>query len=751
MNSTAPGRTDRSCGSVLLGGVIMLAIAGFVLGSMMTAQIVYTRNSERTFSVDAAAWRPPPGLRAAIIKLNAEFDGTISYAASQAYFTRTNIFKAADWGFTTTLSVTNGRYYVASTGRYDAKTVQVTGEVSLGAGNRSLHALYAHAVFAGNSSGDTGYSLDIGGTTTNADYVNGDVYSGGKITLTGTAKLRLPEQFTDLNTNAFCDIGEPWKDAYATNKFTNALSASAFAAYTNSMKTALTNTYRNGKYDYGEAYVDTIGNGKYDLGEPFVDANSNGVWDKGDSYIDRNSNGVYDVGTDTVVDSGNGKWDAGEQWVEDSTHTISGVKVRVNGKYDGFGGYWKLVGSTWTWTSNTTTKAWAAESFEDLGDGVYQKAETYTDQNGTYDVGEAYLDDRNGIYDYGTQAKGQITGMPSPGVGQRAATGYDPAIDPPDLSHMYYSVNHSDTPPSDALTRWGNDVAVTASDYGTAKAINDLSRPEHIFVRNPPTSGSVSSAGKTIYGRTYTYLYTTNGVRVDDYFLEDPADSTYNTSVAADEIDGTTYTAPMYLNVQAADNSKLYYVDGNLYIHHPQVYSLRFRTPGTRITIVANGNITISDEFYYNAAYRSGLTRADVNSTIVNNPSDALCLIALKNPACTNSGNIYIGDAQFGTGGSIHAMLYAENDFVDNNINTVDQSFISIFGNMTAGNKVRINRDVSTGHYRTRLDVTLDDRIRNGTVIVPGLPHPVGQQRSIQLTTAWQLVAGSWNCWSPIR
>ena len=43
-------------------------------------------------------------------------------------------------------------------------------------------------------------------------------------------------------------------------------------------------------------------------------------------------------------------------------------------------------------------------------------------------------------------------------------------------------------------------------------------------------------------------------------------------------------------------------------------------------------------------------------------------------------------------------MLYAENDFVDKNINTVDQQYISIFGNMTAGNQVRLNREVG-GSY----------------------------------------------------
>jgi hypothetical protein len=88
---------------------------------------------------------------------------------------------------------------------------------------------------------------------------------------------------------------------------------------------------------------------------------------------------------------------------------------------------------------------------------------------------------------------------------------------------------------------------------------------------------------------------------------------------------------------------------------------------------------------------------------------------------------------------------------VDNNLNTADQQFISVFGNMTAGNQVALNRQVGGGRYRTRLDVTLDERVRDGEIIVPGLPHPVGSQRSIQLDTAWRMVPGTWSSWSMLQ
>lgn len=756
MNTAIPQNRKRSDGSVLLIAVVLLGIASFIVGSILTATMTYASNSERVYAHDKAAFLADAGLRAAIVKLNTESDGAISYVASRGYFSQTQTFTQTNWGFQTQLTSSNGENRLVSLGRYGDNLVEVRSGITLGYGpSAPIHALYAHAVFAGNSGGLSTYTLKIGGTGTGSDFVKGDTYSGAKIELTGSAVLRYPEILVDTNSNGICELGETWTNAYAVQTYTNPLSLANFNAYKTSMATNMGKVYNNGVYDYGEAFVDTIGNGVYDEGEPYVDANGNNQRDGADAYVDKNSNGVYNAGVDTVVDNGNGKYDAGEEWTEDSARA-----QRVNGKYDPAGGYYLYSSGAWTWkttyksgSKNISCASWPAETFEDVGDGVYSAGEAYTDQNGIYDVGEQFVDDRNSMYDYGTQATGSITGMPSPGPGQRRATGGDGAIRPPDLTNMSYNLDRNGTEPSGALSRWGNDVIVTSNDYGTAKAIVDVTKPEHIFIRNPPTSGSVIVGGKTIQARSYSYVTNSSGRRLDDYFLEDPTDSTYNSYDTSKEIDGTVNTAPMYLNVTADGNNKLYYVDGNVYLHSPSAYSMRFRQPGTRITIVASGNITLSDEFYYNAAYASGLVRTNMNSTIVNNPSDILCLIALKNPSFpTNTGNIYIGDAQYGTGGSIHALLYAENDFVDNNLNTVDQSFISIFGNMTAGNQIRLNRTVATGQYRTRLDVTLDERVRNGTVIVPGLPHPVGSDRPLPpRETAWQRIPGTWSSFSYLK
>ena len=738
----ATGRS-RKRGSALVCTEVLLGNASLGLGSVMFVTLSYLNVARKAYHRDRSFYLAEAGLSAAMVKMNAYQDANISWNESRSYFGDTSRFDSPDWGFKTQLTVdTNGQSRVVSTGRFRGESSEVAATVSLVGGERSIHALFAHALYAGNSSGNTNYLLRIGGSGNGADFVAGDTYSGNDIELTGSAKLRHPELLDDLDNNGVCSEGEEWEEALVLQTFAEPLSQSEFDDYVNSMSAYMDEVYNNGIYDYGEAYVDTIGNGIYEEGEPFTDENDNGVRDPGDEFTDENGNGYWDPG-EPFVDQGNGVWDSGEEWIEDEEHTNRrGKKLRVNGRYDQAGGYWKKKRGTWRFYRRSWTADWPAESFEDEPDGVYEGGEPFVDGNGVYDEGEEYLDDRNALYDYGTQATGDIDGMPAPGNGQQVADGGDAAIEPPDLQHMYYHMDKDGNVPFDALARWGHDISVTANDYGGEECITDTSRGEHIFVRNPPTSGSTYSRGKRIRGRTYSQIYDDYGQRVDDYFFEDPTDPTYDSYVMDESIDGTRYTAPMFVDVRPEHNVQLYYVEGNVYLHNVRVYCMRFRRPGTRITIVAKGNITISDEFYYNADYDPNLDREDVNSTIVNNPSDALCLIALKNPDCADSGNIRIGDAQFGTGGAIHAMLYAENTFVDNNLNTANQPFISVFGNMTAGDHVSIMR---SGSNRTRLDITLDERIRNGEVIVPGLPHPVGQQRRIILDTEWAAVAGTWS------
>jgi hypothetical protein len=68
--------------------------------------------------------------------------------------------------------------------------------------------------------------------------------------------------------------------------------------------------------------------------------------------------------------------------------------------------------------------------------------------------------------------------------------------------------------------------------------------------------------------------------------------------------------------------------------------------------------------------------------------------------------------------------MYAENDFIDNNLSATGSARVTVNGNMTAGNQVRINRDWGTQH--SKLTVNFDDRIWTGALDLPGLPTQSG-------------------------
>jgi len=592
-----------------MGAVVMLAIAALAVVSIFVATNTYTRVNHGMYVHERAFQMAVSGLLASILEMNAARSGDVQQGESRAFFSATNGFKGSTWGFSTVVSnVSPTLRRIVSTGTYGDSSVRVEANVEAEADAQNIHALYALALYAGNSSGDTNYVLDIGGTGSGADYVNGDVYSGNDIAVTGDAELRHPEDYTDSSSNALYDTGEDYVHSGTTQVFSNSVTQAQLDSYSNSVASG--QMYPNGSYNYGEAFVDTIGNGVYDSGETYTDLNS---------------------------------------------------------------------------------------------DDAYQLGEPFEDRNSTYDAGEAYFDDRNKRYDYGTAAVGSISGMPAPGPGQAAADGNDDVIDPPDLDKMYYELQHGVVPPADANTGWGHDVSVADSAFDSNGEILDANDPAHIFVKNPTDRSYSKIDGK------------------DDYFFEDPTDATYGDD-------------SQFITLSPDGNEKVYYVDGNVYLHNVESYDFMFRNPGGRITIVANGNITISDEFWYNGGTA--------------NPIDSLALIAKKDAIEPNSGNIYLGDAQFGTGGDIHAMLYAENNFVDNNLDTSGQPYLSVYGSMSAGNQVALNRG---GDERTRLDVTLDERIVNSINLPPGLPQAQTGQRSINIEGSWSVIRGSWSTASALR
>jgi hypothetical protein len=219
------------------------------------------------------------------------------------------------------------------------------------------------------------------------------------------------------------------------------------------------------------------------------------------------------------------------------------------------------------------------------------------------------------------------------------------------------------------------------------------SNPAHIFRKNP--TDRASDTAKTAK---------------DDYFLEDPYEAVH-TDAASTGADACPITLSGTPGEPGADaNQKIFYVDGNLWVHNRYTMSFKLLgdpSTGAQVTFVVKGNVYFSDNLFYRDTSK-----------------DAVLFVALKDSSVADSGNIYFGDPSFGTLEEMHSFMYAENDFIDYNLNASGSAKVRVYGNMSAGNQVRITRDYKSGGtiQHSRLTVDLDTRILDGSLDLPGLP-----------------------------
>ncbi len=273
----------------------------------------------------------------------------------------------------------------------------------------------------------------------------------------------------------------------------------------------------------------------------------------------------------------------------------------------------------------------------------------------------------------------------------------------PDLAGMDYTNVHDVNVAAEfsANETWG-----PSSLGGSAFEVPEASYA-HIFRRNPSDrSADIAATAK------------------DDYFLEDPyepqrIDPNQNGSDASHiSLTGGPNPGP-------DGNNLLYYIDGNLWLHNKDVYSFKFMQPGSstgvRATFVVRGNIYYSDNLF-----------------LQNKNKDAFAFIAIKDPGEPDSGNIYFGDPTYGTLKEMNAYMYAENNFYDYNLDASGSAQVKVFGIMSAGNQVQIQRDFQGQH--SKLNVEFDDRVWTGKVDLPGLPGSSGAGGGVEVLS-WRRVA----------
>ncbi len=253
-----------------------------------------------------------------------------------------------------------------------------------------------------------------------------------------------------------------------------------------------------------------------------------------------------------------------------------------------------------------------------------------------------------------------------------------------------------------------SDAFYARDDAGGSAYQVEESNPAHIFRKNPSDRSS-----------------DTSSTQKDDYFLEDPYEDLTRDSGSTGE-DAYAISLSGVSGAPGVDgNNKVYFIDGNLWLHNIKVFSMKIKhaeANGVKVTFVVKGNIYFSDNLFYQ-----------------DTDTDGVAFIAMKDDTVEDSGNIYFGDPVFGTLEQMHAFMYAENNFHDNNLDANGSAQVHLYGNMTAGNQVLIQRDYGDQH--SRLTVDFDDRIATGSLEMPRLPLAVSTTSENYQVLSWRRIA----------
>jgi hypothetical protein len=303
-----------------------------------------------------------------------------------------------------------------------------------------------------------------------------------------------------------------------------------------------------------------------------------------------------------------------------------------------------------------------------------------------YSGGSVEIDDQADLAGE-VRAQGTITG----GTGDTGITqtGFD-----------FAGVDFTSKGVVDVASDFAQNAVVQSSVAGGNAGQVAQSDPAHIFRLNPSDRTDVTGL-----------------TAKDDYFLEDPYEPMGGTSSKDDGSDN------YMLNIDDGSGvtRRTYYIDGNLWVHNLKSFAFMLGTSGSdgvQVTFIVRGNITFSDSFRIQ----------DLNK-------DAVGFVALKDPNVADSGNIYLGDPTYGTLKELDAYLYAENDFLDVNLDAKGSKDVRILGAMTAGNQVAIDR--GDGGQHSKLTVDWDKRLQNGQASLPFLSTDMPQTSGQVVLEAW--------------
>jgi hypothetical protein len=232
------------------------------------------------------------------------------------------------------------------------------------------------------------------------------------------------------------------------------------------------------------------------------------------------------------------------------------------------------------------------------------------------------------------------------------------------------------------------------------------------------------------------------GNALRDVFVKNPAD---RNAECASTAGNDYFLEPASGFIEGTANmgsDRVYYVDGDIWVHSSQTFG--FLVDG-KVTIVATGNIHISDNIQYK----------DTQSM--------LGLVALgkydSSGNLVSGGSIYFGDPRYGTMYQVSGMMFAADDFLFNTDAVTHNSAeptsgFTVNGSFAAMGQVKVERDWYTNgmtakptHYNAatgqwvdsisgtvltstqvssirhyQMIINYDDRVRSQETRPPGLP-----------------------------
>jgi hypothetical protein len=169
-------RDDRERGMVMVVAIIAVISLVSLSIAMMTSSLATTKEYAASFQRIRLRFLAEAGVSRALHDLDLGGDGNLGTEASPIPFG-----SGAFW--TTAVVIGNGTVSVTSHGSQNGSTRSVAAVA------RRVNGAFDQGIFAGNSSNDPTYVLDLGGTGSEADVVNGDVYSGQDILVAGDATV----------------------------------------------------------------------------------------------------------------------------------------------------------------------------------------------------------------------------------------------------------------------------------------------------------------------------------------------------------------------------------------------------------------------------------------------------------------------------------------------------------------------------------------------------------------------------------